>query len=169
VVRPATVADLETIRAIGIAAGERFRASDDRRIAERADDPPYEIEALAEVLRSGAAWVAEVDEQVAGFLLAEPLDGSAHVEEVSVRPEAEGRGLGSALLDAAAGWARARGLGGVTLTTFRDVPWNRPFYERRGYRVLADDELTDGLVVRRDAEAAAGLDPAIRVVMRREV
>ena len=24
----------------------------------------------------------------------------------------------------------------ITLSTFRDVPWNRPFYERRGFRVV---------------------------------
>jgi ribosomal protein S18 acetylase RimI-like enzyme len=88
---------------------------------------------------------------------------------VSVRPQAQGRGLATALLEAAADWAGERGMAAMTLTTFRDVAWNRPFYERRGFRVLGDDELSDALVARRAAEAAVGLDPAIRVVMRRDL
>ena len=126
------------------------------------------MDELSGLLEGGAVWVAEVGGAVAGFLVAEVLDGCADVEEVSVRPEAEGRGLGSALLEAAADWARTEGLDGVTLTTFRDVPWNAPFYERRGFRVLAEDDLTDGLVARRAEEAAAGLDPDLRVVMQRD-
>ena len=49
------------------------------------------------------------------------------------------------------------------------MPWNAPFYERRGFRVLAEHELTAGLVARRAAEAAAGLVPDLRVAMRRDV
>jgi GNAT superfamily N-acetyltransferase len=168
-VRVATSADLGAIRAVGIEAGELFRSVDDPRIAERADDPPFELDELAAVVRTGAAWVAEVGGEVSGFLLAEELDGAAHVEEVSVRPQAQGRGLATALLEAAADWAGERGMAAMTLTTFRDVAWNRPFYERRGFRVLGDDELSDALVARRAAEAAVGLDPAIRVVMRRDL
>jgi hypothetical protein len=62
-------------------------------------------------------------------------------------------------------WARTKGFPAVTLTTFSEVPWNRPWYERRGYRVLAEAEWTPGLVARREEEAADGLDPAQRVVM----
>ena len=33
-------------------------------------------------------------------------------------------------------WAAGNGYASVTLTTFRDVPWNMPFYERLGFRVI---------------------------------
>ena len=114
-------------------------------------------------------WVAEVGGAVAGFLVAEVLDGCAHVEEVSVRPEAEGRGLGSALLEAAADWARTEGLDGVTLTTFRDVPWNAPFYERRGLPGPGRGRAHRRARGPARREAAAGLDPDLRVVMRRDL
>ena len=39
---------------------------------------------------------------------------------------------------------------------------------RRGFRVRAEHALTDGLGARRAAEAAAGLDPDLRVVMQRD-
>ena len=57
----------------------------------------------------------------------------------------------------------------VTLTTFRDVPWNRPWYQRMGYVVLAEDDLGPGLHARRRQEDADGLPAELRVCMRREV
>ncbi len=159
-VRPARLDDAAAIRAVGAAAGERFRSVDDARIAERADDPPFDPGDATQV------WVVDDGGEIVGFIAVDVVDGCAHVEEVSVHPDHEGRGHGTALLDAVAGWAAAEGLAGVTLTTYRDVPWNRPFYERRGYRVLADDERTPGLCELVAHEATLGLDPERRVVMR---
>ena len=161
-VRRARAGEAEVISAISAAAGERFRSIDDPRVSARADDPPFAAGDATDL------WVAEDGDAVVGFAAVDVVDGCAHVEEVSVHPEHEGRGHGSALLDEVARWAAAEGLAGVTLTTYRDVPWNRPFYERRGFRVLADDELTPGLRALVEHEATIGLDPALRVVMRRE-
>ena len=55
----------------------------------------------------------------------------------------------------------------VTLTTFRDVPWNAPFYARAGFRALANHEIGPGLAEVMRQEAARGLDPVTRVAMRR--
>jgi hypothetical protein len=65
--------------------------------------------------------------------------------------------------------AAGRGVPALTLTTFRDVPWNAPYYARIGFRVLVEAELTQGLRGIRDAEAAHGLDRWPRVCMRREL
>jgi hypothetical protein len=54
----------------------------------------------------------------------------------------------------------------VTLCTFRDVPWNAPFYQRLGFRPLASDELTPALGERMRREAEAGLPLDLRVAMR---
>jgi GNAT superfamily N-acetyltransferase len=167
VVRPAEAGDVAAMHAVSAAAGRRFAEVDDPRIAERAGDPPLAAEALAAWVAAGRAWVAVDAGVVTGFLVADVVDGDAHVEEVSVDPAAHGRGLGTALLaavaEAAAGW----GSGAVTLTTFRDVAWNLPFYERRGYVVLGPGEIGPELAARLRDEAAAGLDPALRVCMRR--
>jgi ribosomal protein S18 acetylase RimI-like enzyme len=104
--------------------------------------------------------------RVAGFLVADIVDGNLHVEEVSVDPAAQGAGHGSALLTTAADAARRSGRPAVTLTTFRDVPWNAPFYRRRGYVELAADELGPELAALVGEEAALGLDPSLRVCMR---
>lgn len=58
---------------------------------------------------------------------------------------------------------------GLTLTTFRHIPWNRPLYEHLGFRILADNELGPALRAVREAEAVHGLDPSLRVVMRNEL
>ncbi len=55
------------------------------------------------------------------------------------------------------------------LITFCEVAWNRPYYERLGFRALADDDLGPGLRGRRHAERTQGLDPGQRVGMRRDL
>ena len=76
------------------------------------------------------------------------------------------RGLGAALVRAVCETARARGHRAVTLTTFRGVAWNAPFYERLGFRALREDELPPELSEIFDEEEAAGLAKRHRVVMR---
>ncbi len=97
------------------------------------------------------------------------LDGSAHVEQVSVHSDYARRGLGAALLDHTATWAQRHGLAALTLTTFTDVPWNAPYYERLGFRHLCDTELTPGLRAVRAREAERGLDAWPRTTMRRDI
>jgi hypothetical protein len=55
----------------------------------------------------------------------------------------------------------------VTLSTFRDVPWNMPFYERAGFDVVPSNALSPALASIVDDEARRGLDMHRRVVMRR--
>jgi GNAT superfamily N-acetyltransferase len=64
------------------------------------------------------------------------IDGvadGAHLEQLSVHPDHGGRGIGRALLRAGCAWAAARGYGELTLATYRDVPWNGPFYASEGF------------------------------------
>ncbi|GIG90308.1 GNAT family N-acetyltransferase [Plantactinospora endophytica] len=104
-----------------------------------------------------------------GYLVAEPVDGCLHVEQVSVHPRAARRGVGRRLLDHLAEYATATGVPALTLTTFVDVPWNAPYYLRCGFVVLDEHELTPGLAVIRAREAAHGLDRWPRVCMRRDL
>jgi GNAT superfamily N-acetyltransferase len=103
------------------------------------------------------------------YLLADIVDGNAHIEQVSVHPRHSRKGLGKALIEQAVVWARRRGLGAVTLTTFADVPWNAPYYQRLGFRRLQEAELTPGLRAIRAREAAIGLDRWPRCCMRRDL
>lgn len=155
--------ELPLLQAIGVAAGRRFA---EVGLDTVADDLPLDVAALEAWRKAGRAWVTtDRDGHPVGFVVVDLIDGGAHIEEISVLPELGGKGHGMALMRHVEGWARRKGFTTVTLTTFRDVPWNRPWYERRGYRVLAEDEWTPGLAARRTEEAAHGLDPDQRVVM----
>jgi ribosomal protein S18 acetylase RimI-like enzyme len=171
-IRPARTDDAAAMARVSAAAGRRFAEVDEPAVAARADDPPLGLDELAAWAEAGRAWVAVDDADptaIVGFVVVDVVDGNAHVEEVSVDPGAQGHGHGSALLDAVAADAARRGEPAVTLTTYRDVPWNRPFYERRGFVVLHRDEVGPELAARVVAEAALGLDPSLRVCMRRPV
>ncbi len=160
-IREASLTDLPVLRDIEVAAGSMLL---DICMAAVADYEPPTIEDLAVYRRAGRAWV-HGDPPVA-YLLADEVDGYAHIEQVSVHPGHSRRGIGRALVDHVGAWARARGLAGLTLTTFADVPWNAPYYARLGYTVVTD--LTPGLRAIRAHEAARGLDAWPRVAMRRD-
>lgn len=145
-------------------AGRRFGQIE--ALAGLADD----VSPLEELEQAHAAemlWVAVADSgDVAGFAYAAVIDRCCHLEEVSVLPEHGQQGLGTALIGAVRDHALRAGLHGVTLTTFRDVPWNMPFYRRLGFEVLDADSLTPRLAAAFADEARRGLPTELRVVMK---
>ncbi|MFE7355616.1 GNAT family N-acetyltransferase [Streptomyces sp. NPDC057543] len=166
-IRTARRSDLPLLQDIERAAGEPFRTLGMTAVAD--DDPPP-LDLLDGYRRAGRAWVAvDDDDRPVGYLIADPVDGAAHIEQVSVHPSVARRGLGSTLIDHLAGWAADARLDALTLTTFSHVPWNAPYYTRLGFRALVESELTDGLRKIRTEEAEHGLDRWPRVCMRREV
>jgi hypothetical protein len=56
----------------------------------------------------------------------------------------------------------------VSLTTFRDVPFNQPFYERLGFAELSVADAPVALQASFRAEVPDGIDPAERVLMVRD-
>jgi ribosomal protein S18 acetylase RimI-like enzyme len=150
------------------AAGQRFRACDDPRIARCADDPPFTASELMRLIERGHAWVATQNGGVVGFIVVGTIAGCAHIEEVAVAPDAGRRGHGTALVHAAQAWGERNHLGAVTLTTFRDVPWNGPWYAKLGFRELAEHEWSPAIRALRDEEHRHGLESELRIVMRRE-
>lgn len=95
-------------------------------------------------------------------------DGTVHLEQLSVHPRAQRRGLGRTLLRAVYGVVRDRGLGRVTLTTYADVPWNAPFYAGQGFTLVAEPSGALARVVADERER--GLDRQLpRVAMERLV
>ena len=123
---------------------------------------------LENAQQRGHLWVALADGVPVGFAHIEVLAPDiAHLEEVDVHPEHGRRGLGRRLVLAACRWAATNGYSWVTLTTFREVPWNMPFYARLGFEEIPPEELTPALLSIVDDETRRGLDPSRRVAMRR--
>lgn len=168
VVRAAAAAEVVLLGPLERAAGERFR---DVGMASVAGDDPPTIEDYERARRDGRLWVATLDDEVVGYAWAEDLAGQAHLEQVSVLPEAGGQGVGIALVDRVQAWATEQGAASLTLSTFRDLRWNGPWYRRLGFTDLDPEEIaTDarwqGL---RAHEAERGLDIGARIVMRRPI
>jgi GNAT superfamily N-acetyltransferase len=123
--------------------------------------------ALRKARRAGRLWVALADDAPVGFAHVVVHETNvAHLEEVDVHPDHGRRGLGRRLVQTVCAWATSHGFDAVTLTTFRDVPWNMPFYARLGFEPVASDTVSAELRSVLDDESRRGLDPARRVVMR---
>ncbi|MDP9226548.1 MAG: GNAT family N-acetyltransferase [Actinomycetota bacterium] len=166
-VRSARPTDFETLRAIEVAAGARFR---EIGMPEIADDDPMSDEVLAAYADGGRSWVAvDSDGLPLGYAVVDVVEGCAHLEQISVDPARQGKGVGRALIAEIERWARSNNMDAVTLATFVHVPWNAPLYAHLGFRALREDELTPGLKEIVQREAVHGLDMKERVCMRRDV
>ena len=123
---------------------------------------------LQEAQRQGHLWVALADDLPVGFAHVTLLEPAvAHLQEIDVHPEHGRRGLGTRLVSAICEWAAGAGYRSITLTTFRDVAWNMPFYARLGFEVIPLAQLSPALLSIVEGETRRGLDPTRRVAMRR--
>jgi len=167
VIRAAAAGDIAAMRDIEVAAGRAFAGVGMDAVA---GDEALPAEELLGYQRDGRAWVAvDADDRPVAYVITDLVDGNGHVEQVSVDPAYGGRGIGASLVEQVAAWARERGAPALTLTTFAEVVWNAPYYERLGFRRLADAELTPGLRRIRAVEAEHGLDRWPRLGMRRDL
>jgi GNAT superfamily N-acetyltransferase len=127
-------------------------------------------EALCEGVKTNQLWVAaDENDQPVGFALADVIGDNAHLDELDVHPAHSRRGLGAALVAAVCDWAKASGYRAITLTTLRHIPWNAPWYQRQGFRILEEGELSVELRDLLREEIQRGLPADQRVAMRREL
>ena len=131
--------DATAMQEVEAQAGRLFAAIGMETVA---NEPPPELDDLRGYIDARNAWIFDAPNigPVAYLLLAD-VDGKAHIEQMSVRPSHHRQGIGRALLEHAASVARTRGYRAQTLTTFRDVPWNAPYYVRLGFEVMSEEEI----------------------------
>jgi GNAT superfamily N-acetyltransferase len=149
--------------AIERSAANAFRGSSQAAVA---DDRVTPARWYRPLVPRGLIWVAVEDDRPFGFARTEPFEDALHLWELAVRLAAQRQGAGRALVMAVAADARARSLPAVTLTTFRDIPWNGPFYARLGFVEVPFAEANRRLAGLRAHEATLGLDVANRCAMR---
>jgi GNAT superfamily N-acetyltransferase len=125
---------------------------------------------LAEAARAGLLWAAlDAGSQVIGYAIAVRVGDDLHLDEIDVHPAHQRRGVGRALLDAVRARAEADGVARLTLTTFRFVAWNMPWYARLGFAPLEESALPAGLRAIYEQEIARGLARERRVAMALEL
>lgn len=166
-IRLAIAEDLPFLEAIELAAATIFPEEDLSPFLRTDATTMEEYQAALDV---GLLWVAADDaNKPVGFAHLVPMNEHIHLEELDVHPDHGRKGLGRRLVKTVLSWAREHGYPSVTLTTFRHIPWNAPFYNRLGFRHLAENELSDELREELDWEELHGLERSKRVAMRRDL
>jgi GNAT superfamily N-acetyltransferase len=122
------------------------------------------------MLAGHEAWVATAPScEPIGYAVAGAIGPFLHLRELSVDPAHGRRGIGTALVEHVVAAARQGRFRGVTLTTFRDVPFNAPFYARLGFSEMPPDRASEALRAAFLREVPAGIDPSSRVLMARMI
>lgn len=154
-IRQANDVDAMALPDIERSSGETFRHIPD--LAWIADDKVTSQERHEKLIQQGTVWVAQDNQKIiTGFLTAELHQDALHIWQMSVRYDQQRQGIGRSLIRAAELWARSRHLTALTLTTFRDVPWNAPFYRACGFEIV-NPFARPMLLKVLDAEREAGL------------
>lgn len=164
VTRPTAARDIPHLPAIERAAAQAFRAIPE--LAWLADSAVISEADHARFQATARSWVAVQAEQPVAFAVADIIGDTLFVAELSVDTKWQGQGIGRRLMNVVIDVARSRGLSAVTLTTFREVPWNAPFYARLGFEIVAESELSPALQQQLDEEEAHGLPRERRCAMR---
>lgn len=86
--------------------------------------------------------------ELAGLIETSEEAGYLWVENIAVRPDLQGRGIGQSLLDLAEAQARAAGLPEVRLLTNAAMATNIGFYQSQGFVAAPPEPFRDGFIVR---------------------
>jgi GNAT superfamily N-acetyltransferase len=153
-IRPGRREDLSALDAIEQSGAETFTVFG-QPLAD--GSPPAPPDQWVRALDAGLLWVADdADAGLIGFVAGEITDDGLYIEEVDVVIERQQQGHGRRLMQAAIDWARRQRLPAVTLTTFRSIPFNAPFYASMGFVVL--DAPTPHLAATLADEVARGFE-----------
>ena len=132
--RRATAADLPAIKAIIAAAYAKYLTRMDKRPAPMFRDYGPSVE-------DGTTWVA--GSPVVAVLTLYPREDHLLVENVAIHPDAQGRGLGRALMEFAEQEATRGGFTRMALVTHEAMTENQAIYARLGYTEV-DRRAEDG-------------------------
>jgi GNAT superfamily N-acetyltransferase len=165
IIRPARRGELRAIRRIEIEADLVFRRVAMPWVLAMETASPRLLERARR--RDWLFVAASAANKSFGFALLTALGDEAFLCQLSVLPQASGRGAGSALIAAASAAARGAGHRSMLLSTYDGVPWNAPFYARRGFSIVPPGAYTRAMREIRATELRLGHPVWRRVLMRK--
>jgi GNAT superfamily N-acetyltransferase len=134
------------------------------------DAKPLSLDFVQQRFQAGQVWVVVNQQDVLiGFAVTREVDDTLYLQEIDIDPKHGQKGLGYALVDTVRSWAKLSDYSVMSLSTFRDIPWNAPFYSKLGFYILDEPELTNGFQQIRWQEHEAGLPISDRVIMQCEL
>lgn len=148
----AAVADFPRLAAIERAAARLFPAG---RVPDLDDTVP--VAQLQQGLEDGLLWVARQQDATVGFTLSAVHEEYLHLLEVAVHPDWGRQGIGRQLVSHVLEQAQQRQVPGVTLTTFRDLEFNGPFYRSLGFVEIPEGQQSPTIASLVAAEQGAGM------------
>lgn len=164
-IRKARNEDIPLLGPVERSAAEIFRSVN---LDFLSDGPTMDESLLSKMTNSNHLWVAvDKSDQPIGFAGGEDIDGNFHVAEVSVTQHAQGKGVGKSLMTELIRQAKEEGYTTITLTTYRDLPWNGPWYNKMGFLEVKVDEMGQEYSKMLDSEAHHGHDMNLRCIMRK--
>jgi 4-diphosphocytidyl-2-C-methyl-D-erythritol kinase len=125
------------------------------------------VSTLEAAMLTGHLFAVHHEGAAVGFALTSVRGASLYLDQLSVDPGHGRRGLGAALMGRVLQDAGRRGLKSVTLSTFRDLAWNGPYYRRLGFRELPRARWQGWMREIEAAQMANGLDVSKRCFMIR--
>ena len=132
------------------------------------DMPPARLTSLEAGRREGRLWVAVSPlNRPVGFALMKFPGATAWLDQLSVLQRWQGRGFGGALIEQVALAARSLGHRTLHLSTYRDVPWNAPYYTRRGFEEMPRGAWLHVFRMQAMEENRQGHPPWRRTIMQR--
>jgi ribosomal protein S18 acetylase RimI-like enzyme len=168
-IRPAVAEDLRQLVAVEQSATSLYYGSG---FSEAQVQPRSEAE-LRDLLNRTSMHVVEESGALIGYVSFFQTGPYLHLEELAVRRDSQGRGLGTQLLAHYVDEAhKTPGCTHLSLIVFRRAIWACSLYRRFGFRTIEatssaaipSPDLLNAIV---RAEAAAGLDPTMRQLMVR--
>lgn len=165
-----TLAELDDIPAlisVDKAASALFEPTGLLTEAALADHVPPEL--LETEIPLANVFVARNEHDWAvGFALIRPRGTGLYLDQISVHPDHGKKGIGRALVIRTLAEAEARKLPHVSLSTFRDLAWNGPFYASLGFKEVSADRLEPYMLEIEEAQKPF-MDVSQRCFMRRKV
>ncbi len=151
-IRLADFDDLALLATIESKAAQLYPAE---RIPQPKETLPEKV--LLDALKEGLLFCADYQNELAGFASCHLYGKYLHLDEISVHPDFGRQGLGSALVKRVLEETSNRKLKGCTLTTFADLSWNAPFYEKLGFRVMEKENIPRHVAAMLRDEKSIGL------------
>lgn len=171
-IRYAEPHEIDRIRQLHVDSRNAFEGT---QYASVLGKEPLSVELLREMVEAGRLLVAGIGlpgqpkNDLAGFAAITWLDGTPHLEQLSVGAHRQGAQIGANLLVAVGDWTRSRGHTRVTLVTYTDIRFNAPWYRKFGYRGVSPERITRDLGPEHGKllvdEQARDIDVSKRVVM----
>ena len=161
-IRPSIMGDIFRLQEVERAAAELFRGSglidiDGMAVVSLTDH--------VAAIEAGLSLVCESGGRIAGFAIGEWEERDVYLHELDVDPAYQKRGIGAALVRRFIEEARARGASDIYLATFRDPPWNAPFYRKLGFCDVTRNAYLPWMTALEESQASF-LDLSMRVFMK---